>query len=68
MLFCNKVVTRKKKLVHLPYSDWSDAQAQFKRQLVAFSVNAISGIHSESMKNYSRFLNEMTGKVVQVNV
>ena len=63
MLFCNKVVTRKKKLVHLPYSDWSDAQAQFK-----WHVNAISGIHSESLKNYSRFLNEMTGKVVPVNV
>ena len=50
VLFCNKVVTRKKKLVHLPYSDWSDAQAQFKRH-----VNAISGIHSESMENYSSF-------------
>ena len=31
-------------------------------------MNAISGVHSESMKNYSRFLNEMTGKVLQVNV
>ena len=49
--------------MHLPYSDWSDAQAQFKQH-----VNAISGIHSESMKNYSRFLNEMTGKVEPVNV
>ena len=49
--------------MHLPYSDWSDAQAQFKRH-----VNAISGIHSESMKHYSSFLNEMTGKVVPVNV
>ena len=63
VLFCNKVVTRKKKLVHLPYSDWTDAQAQFK-----WHVNAISRIHSESMKNYSRFLNGMTGKVVPVNV
>ena len=63
VLFCNKVVTRKKKLVHLPYSDWSDALAQFM-----WHVNAISGIHSESQKNYSSFLNEMTGKVVPVNV
>ena len=63
VLFCNKVVTRKKKLVHLPYSGWSDAQAQFKRH-----VNAVNGIHSESIKNYSSFLNEMTGKVVPVNV
>ena len=63
VLFCNKVVTRKKKLVHLPYSDWSDAQAQFKRD-----VNAVSGIHSESIKNYSRFLNEMASKVVPINV
>ena len=58
VLFCNKVVTRKKKLVHLPYSDWSDAQAQFK-----WHVNAVSGIHSEYMKNYSSFLNEMAGNV-----
>ena len=50
-------------MIHLPYSDWSDAQAQFKHH-----VNAISGIHSESMENYSSFLNEMTGKVVPVNV
>ena len=63
VLFCNKVVTRKKKLVYLPYSDWSDPQAQFKR-----NVNAINGIHSESMKNCSSFLNEMAGKVVPVNV
>ena len=63
VLFCNKVVTRKKKLVHLPYTDWSDAQAQFKQH-----VNAVSGIHSKSMKNYSSFLNEMAGKVVPVNV
>ena len=63
VLFCNKVVTRKKKLVHLPYSDWSDAQAQFKRH-----VNAISGIHSESVKKYSSFLNEMAGKVILANV
>ena len=64
VLFCNKVVTRKKKiLVHLPYSDCSDAQAQFKRH-----VNTISGIHSESMKNYSSSLNKMTGKVVPINV
>ena len=63
VLFCNKVVTRKKKLVHLPYSDWSDALTQFM-----WHANAISGIHSESQKNYSSFLNEMTGKVVPVNV
>ena len=31
-------------------------------------MNAISGIHSESMKKFSSFLNEMTGKVVPVNV
>ena len=31
-------------------------------------VNAVSGIHGESMKNYSSFLNEMAGKIVQVNV
>ena len=31
-------------------------------------VNAVSHIHSESMKNYSSFLNEMTGNVVTVNV
>ena len=49
--------------MHLSYSDWSDAQAQFK-----WHLNEISGIHSESMKNYSSFLNEMTGKVVPVNV
>ena len=49
--------------MHLPYSDCSDAQAQFKRH-----VNTISGIHSESMKNYSSSLNKMTGKVVPVNV
>ena len=49
--------------MHLPYSDWSDAQAQFKRH-----VKAVSGIHSESMKNYSSFLNEMAGKVIPVNV
>ena len=30
VLFCNKVVTKKKKLVHLSCSDWSDGQAQFK--------------------------------------
>ena len=48
--------------MHLSYSDWSDAQAQFK-----WHLNEISGIHSESMKNYSSFLNEMTGKVVPVN-
>ena len=58
VFFCHKVVTRKKKLVHLPYSDWSDAQAQFKRH-----VNAISGNHRGPMKNYSNFLNEMAGKV-----
>ena len=63
VLFCNKLVTRKKKLLHLPYSDWSDAQAWFKQH-----VNAVSGIHSESMKNYSSFLNEMRHKVVPVNV
>ena len=63
VFFCNKVVTRKKKLVHLSYSDWSDAQSQFK-----WHLNEISGIHSESMKNYSSFLNEMAGKVVPVNV
>ena len=39
VLFCNKVVTRKKKMVHPPYSDWSDVQAQFKRH-----VNAISAM------------------------
>ena len=49
--------------MHLPYSDWSDAQAQFKRH-----VNAISGIHSESVKKYSRFLNEVAGKVILANV
>ena len=49
--------------MHLLYSDWSDAQAQFKRH-----VNVVSGIHSESMKNYSSFLNEMAGKVIPVNV
>ena len=54
---------RDKTLVYLPYSDWSDAQNQFNRH-----VNAISGIHSESMKKFSSFLNEMTGKVVPVNV
>ena len=31
-------------------------------------VNAVSGIHGESMKNYSSFLNEMADKVVPVNV
>ena len=32
-------------------------------------MNAISGIHSESMKNYSSsFFNEMAGKVVLANV
>ena len=62
-LFCNYVVTRKKKLVHLLYSDWGDTQAQFKRH-----VNAISGIHSESVKKYSSFLNEMAGKVLLANV
>ena len=61
VLFCNKVVTRKKKLVHLPDSDWSDAQFNWH-------VNAVSGIHNESMKNYSSFLNEMAVKVVPVNV
>ena len=30
-------------------------------------MNSISGIHSESMKNYSSFLNEMAGNVVPVN-
>ena len=49
--------------MHLPYSDWSDAQAQFKQHL-----NAISGTDSESMKNCSSFLNDMTDKVVPVNV
>ena len=49
--------------MHLPYSDWGDAQAQFKRH-----VNAISGIHSESVKKYSSFLNEMAGKVILANV
>ena len=63
VFFCNKVVTRKKKLVHLSYSGWSDAQIRFKQH-----GNKISGIHSESMKNYSSFLNEMAGKVVPVNV
>ena len=60
MLFFNKVVTRKKKIGASSYSDWSDAEAQFKQHE--------NGIHSESMKNYSSFLNEMTGKVVPVNV
>ena len=41
---------------------FSDAQAQFKQHM-----NAISGIHSEAMKNYSSFLNEMAGKVGSVN-
>ena len=63
VFFCNKVVTRRKKLVHLSYSGWSDAQIQFK-----WHGNKISGIHNESMKNYSSFLNEMAGKVVPVNV
>ena len=63
VLFSNKVVTRKKKLVHLPYSDWSDAQAQFMQH-----VNAIRGFHTESMKNYLGFLNEMSGNAVPVNV
>ena len=63
VFFCNKVVTRKKKLVHLSYSGWSDTQIQFKRH-----GNKISGIHNESMKIYSSFLNEMAGKVVPVNV
>ena len=59
-----QVVTGKKKLVHHTYSDWSDARTQFKKH-----VNAISGIHSESMKNYSSsFFNEMAGKVVLANV
>ena len=50
--------------MHHTYSDWCDARTQFKRH-----VNAISGTHSESMKNYSSsFLNEMAGKVVPVNV
>ena len=31
-------------------------------------MNAISGIHNESTKNYSSFLNEMADKVVPVNV
>ena len=31
-------------------------------------MNAISGMHCESMKNYSSFLNEMAAKVVPVNV
>ena len=52
VLFFNKVVTRKKKLVHLPYSGWSDTQAQLK-----WHVNVIRGIHSE-----------MAGKVVPVDV
>ena len=50
-------------MVHLPYSDWNDAQAQFKRH-----VNVTSGIHSKSMKNNSSFLNEIAGKLVPVNV
>ena len=50
-------------MVHLPYSDWNDTQAQFKPH-----VNVISGIHSESMKNNSSFLNEIAGKLVPVNV
>ena len=58
-----KLLPKRKNLVHLAYSDWSHAQAQFK-----WHVYAISGIHSKSMKNYSSFLNEMTGKVVPVNV
>ena len=49
--------------MHLLYSDWSDTQAQFKQH-----VNAISGIHNDSMKNYSGFFNEMVGKTVAVNV
>ena len=51
VLFCNNVVTRKKKLVHLSYSDRSDIQTQFKRH-----VNAAIGIHSESMKIIQIFL------------
>ena len=31
-------------------------------------MNAISGIHSESMENDSSFLNEMAVKVISVNV
>ena len=31
-------------------------------------MNAISGIHSESMKNDANFLNEMAVKVIPVNV
>ena len=49
--------------MHLPYSDWSDVQTQFKQY-----ANAVSGIHSGSLKNYSSFLNEMAAKVAPFNV
>lgn len=61
--FSAKKLLPKKKLAHLPYFYQTDAQAQFTQRL-----NATSCIHIESMKNYLKFLNEMAGKVVSVNV
>ena len=51
------------KLVHLPYSDCINDQAQFK-----WHANGISGIHRKSMKNYLSFLNELAVKVIPVSV
>ena len=48
--------------------DWLLYDIDLELERVKWHVNTITGIHIESMKNYSGSLNEMVGKVAPVNV